>query len=66
MLQYITRTSLCNEIGRTASSSLEEESCRMSNDNDKEEVDIGNVAGCSNILANAGSDDNAAATNAAV
>ena len=57
-------TSLCNNIGRTASSSLEEESCRMSNDNDKEEVDIGNVAGC-NILANAVSDD-AAATNAAV
>ena len=35
----------------------------MSNDNDKEEVDIGNVVGC-NILANAS--DDAAATNAAV
>ena len=35
----------------------------MSNDNDKEEVDIGNVAGC-NILANAS--DDVSATNAAV
>ena len=59
MLQYITRTSLCNEIGRTASSSLEEEGCRMSNDNDKEEVDIGNLG----IVPNVAGED---VTNAAV